>query len=590
MKHKKQKKSVNFAKQTLGLYWQHVRKDKILFGISIILIPISALLLTTLVPYYLSQAVGQLASKNTSSVTPLLMAASVAGGVGIIINYIGFQTYIRHQAKMVARQINYLSEELLSKDYAFFSNSHVGALTTKFNDFIRSFTALEELFVIRTLGFIISMGAGMILVAIKSWQLAMILLIYLLILTIQIRVTLKIRQPFRTERKDIRSNITGDVADMLTNNLVVRTFANESIELRSITTKTARFMKLLTNDLSIIVTDGTLRHLITTIVQIVAILFALTQLRTGAIDVATTVFALSFLQRVAGQMFTLGEMINGYDLAFLEAAPMTEILLKDNKITDSEHAPRLHAAQGDISFNNVGYAYEEGDEAIKGFDLNIKGGRKIGIVGHSGAGKTTITKLLLRFDDVTSGEILIDDQNISHVTQRSLRQSISYVPQEPLLFHKSLEDNIRYGKPGATDEDVKKAAQQANAHEFIEKLADGYKTLVGERGVKLSGGQRQRVAIARAILKDAPILMLDEATSALDSESEKLIQDALKKLMHDKTSIVIAHRLSTIQNMDTIIVMEDGKIFEQGSHDNLLQKNGKYATLWAHQSGGFIED
>jgi ATP-binding cassette subfamily B protein len=212
------------------------------------------------------------------------------------------------------------------------------------------------------------------------------------------------------------------------------------------------------------------------------------------------------------------------------------------------------------------------------------------VVGHSGSGKTTLTRLLLRFSDIESGAIMIDGQDIGNVTQKSLRESIAYVPQEPMLFHRSLRENIAYGKPNATMKEITAAAEKANALEFIKKLPDGFETTVGERGVKLSGGQRQRIAIARAILKDAPILVLDEATSALDSDSEKLIQDALSKLMKGRTSIVVAHRLSTIAKLDRIIVLEDGQIAEQGSHDELLKQKGTYAKLWAHQSGGFIEE
>jgi ATP-binding cassette subfamily B protein len=197
---------------------------------------------------------------------------------------------------------------------------------------------------------------------------------------------------------------------------------------------------------------------------------------------------------------------------------------------------------------------------------------------------------LLRFDDIDSGAITVDGQNIAEVTQDSLRQAISYVPQEPLLFHRSVSENIAYGQPDASKAAIAKAATSAHAADFIEKLADGYDTVVGERGVKLSGGQRQRVAIARAILKNAPILVLDEATSALDSESEVLIQDALWKLMEGRTAIVIAHRLSTIQKMDRIIVLEDGQITEEGTHKQLLKQKGTYAKLWAHQSGGFLEE
>jgi ATP-binding cassette subfamily B protein len=222
--------------------------------------------------------------------------------------------------------------------------------------------------------------------------------------------------------------------------------------------------------------------------------------------------------------------------------------------------------------------------------LRIKPGEKVGLVGPSGGGKTSLTGLLMRFMDVQEGKILIDGQDIANIRQADLRQRISYVPQEPLLFHRSLRENIRYGQLDASDKVIEGVAKLAHAHEFITQLPQGYNTLVGERGVKLSGGQRQRVAIARALLKNAPILVLDEATSALDSESELLIQDALWKLMENRTAIVIAHRLSTIQKMDRILVLEDGEIVEEGSHKELLSIDGTYARLWAHQSGGFIQD
>ena len=222
--------------------------------------------------------------------------------------------------------------------------------------------------------------------------------------------------------------------------------------------------------------------------------------------------------------------------------------------------------------------------------LSIAGGERIGLAGLSGGGKTTLTKLLLRFADSNKGTITIDGQDITKVSQHSLRENIAYVPQEPYLFHRSLRENIAYGRQDATDQEIYTAIDQANARDFVDTLPDGLNTVVGERGVKLSGGQRQRIAIARAILKDAPILILDEATSALDSESEKLIQDALETLMSNKTSIVVAHRLSTIARLDRIIVLENGKIIEDGSHGKLLKEQGVYAKLWSHQSGGFIEE
>jgi ATP-binding cassette, subfamily B, bacterial len=257
-------------------------------------------------------------------------------------------------------------------------------------------------------------------------------------------------------------------------------------------------------------------------------------------------------------------------------------------ILDPENPEKLKMPSGHIIFKDVSFQYQMGEEVLINFNLNIASGERVGIVGHSGAGKSTLTKLLLRFNDVTSGAITIDGQDIRNITQDDLRSVISYVPQEPILFHRPIKENIAYGKPDARDEEIAEVARKAHADEFISKLPHGYDTLVGERGVKLSGGERQRVAIARAMLKDSPILMLDEATSSLDSVSEHYIQDAFTELMKGKTTIVIAHRLSTIQKMDRIIVLDKGIIAEEGTHSELLAKNGIYADLWNHQTGGFF--
>ena len=221
--------------------------------------------------------------------------------------------------------------------------------------------------------------------------------------------------------------------------------------------------------------------------------------------------------------------------------------------------------------------------------LHVAAGQRVGLVGKSGSGKTTLTKLLLRLDDVQGGRVLVDGQDVSRCTQQSLRRQVAYVPQEALLFHRSIRENIAYGRPNATDEQIREAARLANATEFIDRLPRGFDTMVGERGVKLSGGQRQRVAIARAILTDAPILVLDEATSALDSESEALVQEALENLMRGRTSIVVAHRLSTVAALDRIVVLADGEIVEDGTHAQLVEAGGEYASLWSRQTGAFLE-
>ncbi len=258
-------------------------------------------------------------------------------------------------------------------------------------------------------------------------------------------------------------------------------------------------------------------------------------------------------------------------------------------LADMENAGRLQVDQGRIHYNNTSFAYNK-KPIFKNLNVKIAAGEKVALIGPSGAGKTTFVNLLLRLFDLQGGDILIDDQPISAVTQDSLREAIAVIPQDTILFHRSLMDNIRYGRRDARDEEVIDAARRAHAHEFIAALPEGYATMVGERGIKLSGGQRQRIAIARAILKNAPILILDEATSALDSESERLIQQALDELMRGKTVIAIAHRLSTIARMDRILVFEQGEIVEQGDHQALLNKHGLYARLWSMQSGGFLHE
>jgi ATP-binding cassette subfamily B protein len=288
-------------------------------------------------------------------------------------------------------------------------------------------------------------------------------------------------------------------------------------------------------------------------------------------------------------MWEFNRIYRNLEGALTDAAQFAELVLDPPRILDATLTEPFHPANYGVELRGVNFRHSASQPLLfNNLSLRIAPGSKVGLVGRSGGGKTTLTRLLLRFSDVESGQILVGGQSIDRIPQAALRRTIGYVPQDPSMFHRSIADNIRVGRPEATDAEVRHAARLANAAEFIEALPNGYETLVGERGVKLSGGQRQRIAIARAILKDAPILVLDEATSSLDSESEALIQDALWALLESRTAIVIAHRLSTVRRMDELVVLDAGRIAERGTHDELLARNGIYATLWAHQSGGFL--
>lgn len=303
-------------------------------------------------------------------------------------------------------------------------------------------------------------------------------------------------------------------------------------------------------------------------------------------------FALVFMLNtaIADWIFQLTHILRNFINNWNSVAQALSLFANPSEILDKPNATALHCTHGQITFDNVKFHYKGTEPLFQNKSIEIKAGQKVGLVGYSGGGKSTFVNLILRLYDVTDGAILIDGQDIRDVTQDSLRENIAMIPQDPSLFHRSLMENIRYGRADSTDEEVIEAAKKAHAHEFISTLPQGYDSLVGERGVKLSGGQRQRIAIARAILKNAPILILDEATSQLDSVTESLIQESLWELMQNKTTIVIAHRLSTLLHMDRILVFDKGKIVEDGTHSELLAKAGLYKSLWDAQVGGFLGD
>lgn len=578
-------------RQTIALYWEQIRKNRTSFFVALVATPLSALSIDTFLPYFLSMAIGALVASQSQDIIGFLVFALAAGLIGTLLNIIGYRTLIHHESSVRTNLYDTTFSRLLHKDFSFFVNTKVGALTSRFIDFGRAHIQLQDALIIRTIGFVLTVSVSLIIVGLSVPILAISLGVLTVIILVHIRWSMKRRKPWRLARKEIIAEVHGKTADGLTNNLIVKTFVGEEAEEKIMHQDMLRLHTAYTKDMGMFATDGSFRIGLMVFVQVIGIALCTYLVFQGSLDIAIAIFALTYLQRIGTQIFSLGEVIGAYEQAFLDASPMTEILSTPSAITDADDAQDLVEENPVVSFNNVTYHYpEKSQKVLDDVSLTIPAGQKVGLVGHSGAGKTTLTHLLLRFDDVSGGSIHIGDHDIRTITQASLRENISFVPQEPLLFHRTLRDNIAYGKPGATDKEVKRAAEQANALEFIEQLPEGFDTLVGERGVKLSGGQRQRIAIARALLKDAPLLILDEATSALDSESEKLIQDALSDLMKGRTSIVIAHRLSTIAKLDRIIVLSKGKIAEDGTHQELLKKEGIYANLWKHQSGGFIDE
>lgn len=402
----------------------------------------------------------------------------------------------------------------------------------------------------------------------------------------------KMRVPLSEKAQGVETLLTGSTVDLFSNIGAVQDYAHREFEIgriqKTILTRRKLGLKNWHFGEAILTFNGIIQALFAAGMVFAAIMYA----RSGAISPGDIVLVLTIIFRVEDSFLFIGSHINRFSERWGEIRDSLQEILEPHDIVDVPDARELKVQNASIVFDNVRFIYRGANATVlENFSLSIRAGQRVGLVGRSGAGKSTLMKLLLRHYDVQAGHIEIDGQNIVHVTQDSLHEHIAVVPQEPLLFHRSIRENIAYGKPEALRGQVIEAAKLAYAHEFIERLPQGYDSLVGERGVKLSGGERQRVVVARAILKNAPILLLDEATSALDSESEVAIQKALHVLMQGKTVIAIAHRLSTLREMDRILVLDGGQIVEDGTHaDLLLKKGGVYAELWAHQAGGFLRD
>ena len=482
---------------------------------------------------------------------------------------------------------NLFLKKLQYHSYRFFSENMSGSLISKFRKGVSAFEHLTDLFAWRFLPFLSSMLIILIIIGQQSlWISFWLLCVIILFSGVQYWLYVYIH-PYQERANALDSEQGGLLSDLVVNNYTIKLFATEQKEEKHywklnqkvISARKTQYYK------SIWIWGSA--ALISILLEMGIMYVAIRMRGTGTISLGIIVLLQTYTLRVIDFLWEIGQTLRHTFIAISEASEILGIIDTPQEIQDKSDK-KLKVKQGEIRFEGIDFSYGE-NQIFNDLKLHIKPSQRVALVGESGSGKTTITKLLFRLYDIPSWEILIDDQNIAEVTQESLRSSMSMIPQDPILFHRSIRENIAYGKPNASDEEIIAAAKMARCHQFISHLKDGYETLVGERGIKLSGGERQRVAIARAILGNKQIIVMDEATSALDSESEFLIQEAMEELMKHKTVLIIAHRLSTIMKMDEIIVMDKGKVIEKGSHKELLAKpEGIYKKLRDIQSGGFI--
>ena len=583
----------NNTKITLKIFWSEARRYWLVMFILFVCV-VGGSLAGIIIPLYFKRFFDILSAGGVPSmVAPRL--------IGVLITIAGFEAvrwvfwrsagFLNNyfQPKVMASLANRCFAYLHKHSFAYFNNNFVGSLVKRVNWFTRAFESVADKITWTFINLFVDLGVVIVVLFTKNLWLGLGSAVWLVLFLSVNWIFTNYKMRFDIERNAAETKATGILADTITNNSNVKLFVGYKRKLSTFAKamEHVRHLRRLTWNLDSVFEGA--QGLLVVAFEIGIFYLAIRLWQKGILTVGDFVLLQAYLIIIFEKVWDFGKIVRNLYTDLADAEEMTVIFNTPHEITDIPQAKKLVVKQGEIKFDQVDFYYHETRKIFQKLNLVIQGGEKVALVGPSGAGKSTVVKLLLRMHELSGGEILIDGQPINKVTQDSLREAISLVPQDPILFHRSLMENIRYGKPSATDAEVIEAAKLAHCHEFISGFPEKYNTFVGERGVKLSGGERQRVAIARAILRNAPILVLDEATSSLDSESEHLIQDALNALMENKTVIVIAHRLSTIMKMDRIMVVAHGAVVESGTHEELLKlKSGLYHQLWQRQAGGFI--
>ena len=582
------------TKKTLKYYWKNAINYKLVLFITF-LSTILGNVFDTIIPVYFKNFFNVLSSGQekllivNSLLSILLVLMTLA-----LVRWLSFRVSsfaINHfESGVMADLTNRCFAYLHQHSFSFFSDNFTGSLVKRVRSFVSAFEVLCDQFFFELLPSATSMVVMMIVLFRVNWMLAIGMLLWFIFILIINWFFTKYKLKFDIQRSEAETKTSGYLADSVSNSTNIKLFNGFKYELESFfgLNDKVRKLKKFTWDLG--AKFEAIQSLLTVFLEVGLYYLAIRLWNRGLITIGDFVLIQAYIMSVVMMAWRFGRVIRRIYENLAEAEEMTIILNIPHGVKDVVNAKKMIVTRGKIEYKKVDFGYDENKNVINNLDLIIKPKETVALIGSSGSGKTTLIKLLLRLYNLRDGKILIDNQNIAMMTQNSLRNNISLVPQDPVLFHRSLMDNIRYGKFEASESEVVEAAKLANCHQFISQLKDGYNTFVGERGIKLSGGERQRVAIARAILRNTPILLLDEATSSLDSESEKLIQDALEKLMKNKTVIIVAHRLSTIKKADRVVVMDNGKIVEAGNHLQLVNKeNGIYKKLWELQVGGFIK-